>query len=180
MKTKPLLAAIAVAAAAVGGYWYYSPYLVLKSMHEAAQRKDADAFNERVDYPKLRESLKGQFEAMMAEKVGATENGLAAFGVMLGTALVSPMVDALVRPEAVMRAMRNGAVKQEATAPSQNAQPETEKKPVQWALERKGFNKVFAYRQQAGKEADKDFGVVLERSGFADWKLTEIRLASLR
>jgi len=32
MKTKPLLAALAVAAASVSGYWYYSPYMAFKDI----------------------------------------------------------------------------------------------------------------------------------------------------
>ena len=180
MKTKPLLAAIVVATASVGGYWYYSPYLVLKSMREAAQRKDADAFNERVDYPKVRENLKGQMSAMMAEKAGGSENGFAAFGAMLGMALANQMVEALVRPEVVMRAMQSGEMKQKSAPTNQNAQTESGQKPVEWALERKNLNKVIAYRQEPGKQTDKDVGMVFERNGFADWKLTEIRLANLR
>ena len=33
--------------------------MMLKSMRDAAQANDADAFNDKVDYPKVRESLKG-------------------------------------------------------------------------------------------------------------------------
>jgi hypothetical protein len=36
MKTKLILASIAVASAAVGGYWYYSPYLALNDMRKSA------------------------------------------------------------------------------------------------------------------------------------------------
>lgn len=180
MKTKPLLAAIAVAAASVGGYWYYSPYLVLKDMREAAQRKDADAFNERVDYPKVRESMKGQMSAVMAEHAAASSNnGFAAFGAMLGMALVNQMVEALVRPEVVMRAMQSGEMKQEPSSTHPGKQNEADK-PVEWALERKNVDKILAYRQEPGKEVDKDVGLVFERNGFADWKLTEIRLGKLR
>lgn len=39
-RTKGLGAAIVLTVAAVGGYWYYSPYLAIKSMHAAAQKKD--------------------------------------------------------------------------------------------------------------------------------------------
>ena len=182
MKTKPILAAIAVASAAVGGYWYYSPYLVLKDMREAAQRKDADAFNERVDYPKLRESMKGQMSALMAENAAASpNNGFAAFGAMLGMALVNQMVEALVRPEVVMRAMQSGDMKQGSESPhASGTQSETDKKPVEWTLERKNVDKIIAYRQEPGQAVDKDFGILFERNGFTDWKLTEIRLAKPR
>ena len=57
MKLKAIAGVLALTVAAVGGYWYYSPHLALKSMQTAAQEKDADKFNEHVDYPKLRESF---------------------------------------------------------------------------------------------------------------------------
>jgi hypothetical protein len=68
---KLLKAAVVVAALAVPAYWYWSPYHALHSMKAAAQARDADDFNQYVDYPKLRESLKGQFSAMMAESLGS-------------------------------------------------------------------------------------------------------------
>ena len=80
-------------------------------MQSAAQEKDADTFTERVDYPKLRESLKGQLSAVMGEQMAKTQdagNPFAALGSMLGLALVDRFVDAMVRPETVMRAMQEG------------------------------------------------------------------------
>jgi hypothetical protein len=79
-----------LAVAAIGGYWYWSPYLAVRQLQTAAKEKDADAFNERVDYPKLRESLKGQFSAMLAEQLGASPNSgneMAKAGAALGTML---------------------------------------------------------------------------------------------
>lgn len=177
MKIKPILAAIVVAVTSVGGYWYYSPYLALKNMREAAQSKDAEAFNAHVDYPKVRESLKGQFSAIMADTMGASEPGAAAFGAMLGMALVNQMVEVLVRPEMVMRAMEQGDIKKEPGPTDTTETAAEDKKQLDWKLERFGVNKVIAYSQESGKPINKDFGVVFERSGFADWKLTEFRMS---
>ena len=183
MKTKPIVAALVITGAGIGGYWHYSPYLAIKTMRDAAQAKDADAFNEKVDYPKVRESFKGQMSAVMAEKIGPADNGFAAFGAMLGMAMVNQVVDAFVRPEMVMWSMQSGEFKPGPTigkdTPSEA--PEKKKEKVEWTLERKGINKVIAYAQKPGQPApDKDFGLVFARDGFADWKLTEIRLNSLK
>jgi type II secretion system protein G len=101
--------------AGVAAYWYWSPYLVMRQMRNAAVSADADTFNDHVDYPKLRESLKGQLSARITGELGSAsrsgnefERAGSALGSMLGLALVDKMVDAVVRPETVMRAMENG------------------------------------------------------------------------
>lgn len=180
MNTKPLVAALVIAGAGIGGYWYYSPYLSIQAMRDAAQAKDADAFNDQVDYPKVRENLKAQLSAKMVDSLGTTgnaDNGFAALGAMLGMAMINPMVDAFVSPEMVMRSMQQGDFKPVPPLGQDNPTGETEPKKVEWTLERKGTNKVIARTQEPGQpEPNQDFGLVLERYGFADWKLTEIRL----
>jgi hypothetical protein len=178
VNTKGLMAAIIAAAVSVGGYWYYSPYLAIKSMHKAAQAKDADVFNDYVDYPKLRESFKGQFSAMVAEKMGATTdstNGFAAMGAALGLAMANQMIEAMVRPETMMRVMEDGKVAPKLGASSSD----TPKQGPVWSYERKGVNKLIAYPGKDGPvsaSGEKQSGLVFQRTGFADWKLTEVRL----
>jgi hypothetical protein len=179
MNSKKIAAAVAVAVVAVGGYWYYSPHLAMKSMQAAAHKQDADAFNERVDFPKLRESLKGQMSAIMAERMGETSgSGAEALGAMLGMAMVNQFVEAFVRPEVVMRAMSSGQLKPasgKGTPASEDGPSDTNK--VEWSIERKGSDKVVAYGRERGQASgEKSVGLVFERYGFVDWKLTEIRL----
>lgn len=175
--TKTVAAAIAACLVCIGAYWYYSPYLAVRSMHTAAERKDADAFNAYVDYPKLRESLKGQMAAMMAGKLAeapASSQGFEALGSALALALVNPMIDAMVRPEFVMNAMAKGEL--DIGAPSAQAVGVEPAKQPKWEFERIGANKLLAH---AVDPADKDqvkAGALFERSGFMDWKLTELRL----
>jgi len=118
MASKGLKGSIAALVVAVGAYWYWSPFLTVYTMRSAAKQHDADAFNDHVDYARLRESLKGQFSAMLAQKmVDSTSSGSGldrlggALGSMLGMTLVDRFVDALVRPEMVMQAMAQAQVK---------------------------------------------------------------------
>lgn len=199
MSTKSLkIAAVTgiLVVAAIAAYWYWSPYLAVRQMQTAAQERDAEAFNERVDYPKLRESFKSQFSALMADQLGqtaASDTPFAALGAMLGMALADRMIDALVRPETMMRAMQNGHLspsgKQPSTAsPSEadvgaqgapNDATSPKKDKPKWAYERKSTNSLVAYAINPAKpELDNSqrLGVVFQRNGFADWKLTEVRL----
>ncbi len=196
MTSKTIKAAVVIAIVAIAGYWYWSPYLAVRQLQSAAQKKDADAFNERVDYPKLRDSMKGQLSAMFAQKMGEPAdagNGFAALGAMLGLAVVNQFVDAMVRPETVMRAMQDGAMPskpnqagappaQSTSAQDSQASADPEDNKVKWTYERKGADKLIAYASDPKKPDEQNgqkFGVVFQRSGFADWKLTELRLPAV-
>lgn len=175
-----------------GAYWYWSPLLAMHSARAAAEARDADAFNQYVNYAKVRESLKGQFAARIAEDLTGA-NGQksattgAALGAMFGIALVDKMVDSLVRPELVMAAMNEAKVQERSgnpdkptTATNPTKKPQANEAPleVKWSVERKGLNRVIALASEATKPAtaETQIGFVFDRSGFADWKLTEIRL----
>ncbi len=179
MKNKLFISSFIVFVSFFGGYWYYSPYLALKNFSDAVQSMDSDKFNERVNYPKVRESLKGQIIAVMAKEAAASNDGLTVFGTKLGMVLINPMLDALVRPESVMHAMKIGEMKigQSSARPDTQAVPG--KKPVKWALERKNVDKIVAHRYEPSGDVGKGFAVVFERQGFADWKLTEIRIGEI-
>jgi hypothetical protein len=184
MASKALKAAAVAVVVGVAAYWYWSPLMAIHTMRSAAERKDADAFNDHVDYPKLRESFKGQLSALMAEKMSESsksgsdmERAGAALGSMLGMAMVDRLVDAMVRPELVMRAMQEAKVN---PLPKPAAASSSQKADVKWTLDRKGVDKLVAYGLDPAQQDDKRVGFVFERTGFANWKLTEIRLPAVQ
>jgi hypothetical protein len=177
-----VIALVLVATAAVGGYWHWSPFLAMRSMQAAAQAQDADRFNQYVDYARLRESLKGQFAAQMAEAFGPgagsgdeMEQAGAALGAALGMAVVNKLIDTMVRPEVVMRAMNEARL--HADVPEHGREPATGGEDLRWVVQRKGANRVIAYGLDSAQATpEQSVGFVFERSGFARWHLTEIRL----
>jgi hypothetical protein len=175
-------------AALVAAYWYGSPYLAIHQIQRAVQQHDVDAFNEHVDYPALRESLKGQTAALMGIDLGKPDkNPLASLGTMLAMALSDRMVDALVRPELVMQAMKTGRLKDSGTTPGSAATPGAstpgssspapsaapERKP-RWRVQRQSLDVIVA--DPSGTQESGGIQFVFRRHGFADWKLAEIRL----
>lgn len=190
---------VVAAILALAAYWYWSPWLAIHQMRSAARAGDADAFSERVDYPRLRESLKVQLAAAADARLGqSSESGSdiaragAAFGSLLATALVDRMVDALVRPESVMRVMQEGKLMPARSgrsrdrgdpAPDNQGQsdgtPPGEKLDPIWSTEHQGVNTFVLYARRAGLAEDRRTALVFERRGFASWQLTEIRLPAL-
>jgi hypothetical protein len=193
MNSKPLKAGVLAAIVLVAGYWYGSPYMAVWQIRNAAQARDAEAFNRHVDYPKLRESIKEQFSALFTDAPGESAKGEAAgagaaFGKMLGLLVVNKFVDAVVRPETVMQAMRQGYLVPEAIpagrSQRQQTRPDgpddgTEGDKAKLVLERQGADRMVIYsaklEQQDPARQDK-LGFVFERSGFATWRLTAVTL----
>ena len=191
MTSKALRFGIALALVVTAAYWYWSPLLAIRQMQSAAKAGDADSFGEHVDYARLRESLKGQVSGMLAAQMpsqSGDDSGIskagAALGMLLGTAVVNQVVDTAVRPEVVMRAMQEGQLMPRKSAGTAAAEPagsgSLARQKVEWSAEHKGFAKYIAYARRPGEPDDKRIALVLERYGFASWKLTEIRLPILR
>lgn len=184
MKAKALAFGIAAALVIIAAYWYWSPLIATHQMREAARAGDADTFNDHVDYPRLRESIKGQLSAMLTRRLAsdpqpnsdAAKAG-AALGANLGLSLVDKMVNAFIRPETVMQALRQGKMMPKRQPDGAASLPAgSDKGKVQWRSERKGFDKYITYALRPGQPEDERVALILERTGFAHWKLTEIRL----
>lgn len=190
-KTVAVVAAVAFAVAGVA-YWYWSPLIALHELQTAAQARDTDAFNRHVDYAKLRDSLKSQLGAKVADAMGGGEGGGeggnagAALGTMLGMAIADRMIEVLVRPEVVMMAMSDGVLSEAAGhaagavgagAGAGAGEGEPKRPAVQWTLDHEGVDRVVAYASIPGKgAAGGATGFVFDRDGFAGWKLTGVRL----
>ena len=200
MKSRTLQAGLLAVVVALVAYWYWSPYLAVWQIRNAAQSREAASFNAHVDYPKLRDSMKNQFAPLFMDTPSAADGADgghasaigkagAAFGKMLGLIVVDKAVDLLVRPEVVMQAMREGYMTPQVPQKGAPAAPSAdgagsnasagEKRTV--VFERNGVNSLLVYAEHLPDSAsdvrirDK-LGFVFERSGFATWKLSGVML----
>lgn len=183
---KLTLAGIVVACAAVAAYWYWSPLLALSAMLSAARAHDAEAFNAHVDYARVRDSLKGQLASRMSgqlERSAGRDNPLAALGALLGQAVSDKLVDAVVRPETIMRAIQSGQFDAAparadgaASAAPEGATAATTPDKLKWVIHRNGTDMLVATPEGGVGAPEKKVAIVFERSGFAHWKLTDVRL----
>lgn len=176
-------ATIAVLAIGIAGYWHYSPYLAIHGMRSAAQAGDATSFNEYVDYPALRENIKAQFTLAMGESIEESKDqpGLAAMGAALAMAMITPMVDAMVRPEVVIQAMARSNMELQPLpgAGFGGSRPEEAGYEQKWETRREGLNRFVVYPDIEGEPDDERVSAVFMRSGFATWKLSELRIPKL-
>jgi len=183
--------AVAVALAlAVGAGSYASPYWTLHQMHAAIEARDADKFSRYVDYPALRESLKGQILSSLHERLGTPalkDTPFASIGKMIGTAMVNTVVDTMVTPAGAMAIMAQGEARPDASPPSQPA-PEppapagSSATPPPAPPQRQTLRYDVAYRDwnrvEASARRENGERVVLDlcRDGLWSWKWCGVQL----
>ena len=156
---------LALVLAACVGWYFLSPGYAMQQLQAAALEGDADALEDRIDFPSVRESLKADFRAHLMVEMQKEENGFAALGGMLAMGMLDGMIDGLVSPQGMEAMIKQGKFQ----AQGQPVAEPTEQ--PEWTLERKGFSKFVAKPQL--KETDKVPGLVFEREGLG-WRLTKI------
>jgi hypothetical protein len=168
MTRKKLIVAVVAIVALAAGWYFGSPRWTLYQMAKAAEARDSDKLAAYIDFPTLRDSTKSQIKAQMAVKVSEAEGegGFAALGAMMGMAMIDPMIDGFLTPEA-MRAM---FAKQPDPA-AEKARPfgvdATNSRIVQEGLDQ------FRLREPGAKDEGGD--LIFKRDGLG-WRLSEIRI----
>lgn len=164
---KLFFGAAALVAVAGGGWYFASPSLAMAGLRDAALEGDKDDLAERVDFPAVRDSVKTQFKAQLAAEMTKDQtDGFAAFGAALAMGFVDTMIDGIITPDGIKAMVENGRLK--AKGASSTSEPA---KPVEWDIERTGFDKFRA----TPKGQDKAFAMVFKRDGLG-WDLAEIDL----
>ncbi len=162
--------------------FYFTPHLAVHNLQNAAEARDAAKISSYVDFPALKESLKANFNAMMAKEVAnkATENGFEALGMAFAAALVNPLIDALVTPESLAmmlegeKSLNKAFVNNDSDSKSSSTahdEPET-------TLSYESFNS-FVVNVTKKNSKDKPLGFVFSRDGLLGWKLTALRIPDM-
>lgn len=165
---KKILLAAGVIAAAIGGWYYTSPLMILDGMRDAAVANDADKLSGYIDYESLRSDLKSDLRRSMMKEIQKDENsGMDALGAAFAMALLDPMVDAMISPEGMETLFeRRQAEEKKSGKPSLSAVAPG-KDPI---IERNGLDE-FKVRNKNNPEG----ALVFRRNGIG-WMLAGIDL----
>lgn len=172
------IVAIAVTTFAVSG-----PYLTLASIGRAARKGDSARLSALIDFPDVRESVKGQVRAAMTQSFLEEQQtnsdpwaqAGAALGMSLGAGLIDTFVDAMLTPESIARMVNElpdsanhpPAPGTTATAPTVSIQRRFD------SLSQ--FSMTITNQDGGSGGAPNSVVFVLTRQG-ASWRLTDIRL----
>jgi hypothetical protein len=160
---------------AAGGAWlFFSPHLTVYAMVSAARARDAAALNRHINFPALRENLKADFTAKLADTSNhRTDNPLASLGASLASALVAPVVDYLITPESITLMLQGNVPNPHgigAGTPTKSSDMETEA-----AMNYEGVNRFVVKVRKKGT-GEPPVQLVFTRSGLFSWRLSSVRL----
>jgi hypothetical protein len=119
-KTILIGSAVVIAASA---YLALSPYLALRGLRTAIESRDSAELEDRIDFPRVREDLKGQLNVVMLKKMGSElkDNPFGVLGLALASKVVDAAVDSYITPTGLAGLARGDRKPSEATG--EPAQP---------------------------------------------------------
>ncbi len=197
IRTSHLSIAVAAVLSVAAAALYASPYWTLRTLHAAVQDQDATTVAKHVDFPALREDLKGQLllkmQRDMAARPGVESQPLSGLGQMFAMGLVNQMVDGLVSPTGVALALKNGAVLRgiaggipvdgtQAPHGAESGDGAPQPPPSAPQPQRRDFTLRYdnwSTVQVRPKDGTSD-GFTLRRDGLVSWKLVAMDLSVLQ
>ena len=164
-------AVLLLIAALAGGWYALSPGWTVKAMVEAARSGDEARFSAHVDYPALRADMKTELASALEEEAKRNAGAQGKLALAFGMALMGPMVDRMVSPEAMKTAFAGLAEAEAGRGGSGKSSNGGGGKVGQMPeIRRDGFNRFVVSARDRPES-----GLVFERDGLG-WKLTGIEL----
>ena len=164
---------IATVVVALLAWFYFTPHLTFRGMRAAIESGDAARFNDYVNFPALKDNIKGTLNARL---VSATTPNRARsryedLGTALAAAMIGQLVDALITPES-MAMMLKGEKPRPGVIPSA---AKSHDDAVDVSMKYETFDRfVVTARNRSG--TDEPIILVFVRDGPFSWKLSAVRL----
>lgn len=160
---------LAIALMVAGASVVASPYVALNGLRDALETGDSEDIARRVDFPLLRQNIKGQLGAMLVGEAGdeLEKNPIAAFAAGLASKMIDETLDSLVTPSGISRLVAGGRPMDESGSPVENLRRNllSEARVVHESLD----SVTVWVPNDFGNEVQ----IVMRRYGMA-WKLTNV------
>ena len=183
--TKVIITVLAVLVAAVAGYAYASPWITLENLRDDAMAGKADNMQDYVDFPAVRDSLKGQIQSVMMKNLQSEEmkdNPFSGLAMMMAGSMIDSLVNTMASPNGFVnivqgKDVRDKATTQAAATPAQDlASAPAPTKAFNGAINYDGFNRVIVKAKDA---KDGDPYIVMKRDGLFSWKVVDLQVGAM-
>jgi hypothetical protein len=169
------LSTLLVLAVLFAGVWlYFTPYLAMNKLQKAARQGDEQAMAELVDFPALRESVKGNVRGVVEHSVGHDRNPLGMLGGLLAGAVAGPVVDAVVTPQGIA-ALTEGERPGQHHRGGSDGDDRLRVKNVKVKRGYEGFD-LFVVHFVSKDDGKERMALLMRREGITHWRLSGIRL----
>ncbi|HEX6371991.1 MAG TPA: DUF2939 domain-containing protein [Longimicrobium sp.] len=168
MKKYPLFLLVVFGAAA---WFYFTPFMAVNRLQAAAERGDAEALNEMVDFPALRVSIKSNMQDAVSRGIQKDGGVFAAMGAAVTGVIVEPVVNAAVTPQGISLLMKG-----QRPADNDDDEPgddENWRDDVKIQRGWEGADK-FVVRYSDRASGDERIALVMRREGLR-WRLSGVR-----
>lgn len=174
MKNK-IVVGFAAACIAVAAVLYASPYIALRNIGKAIERKDVDTVAEYVDFPALRENIKGHLLLKVQEQMQSPQmqnSPFARLGQVMAVGAVNQLTDSLVSPAGVMLMLERGKPGKPADVAAAGVGVKTQAGSIRkdFSVDYQGWSKVFVHPN------NEPGGFIFKRDGLMGWKLVAVKL----
>lgn len=175
-----VIGAIAVLGAGLS-YYLASPFLAVNGLRNAVLSKNAEDANKYVDYPALRENLKAELTAHamkeMQQDPEMADNPFSGLAMAVVGPMVSAMVDGFITPSGMKTIMQLASDPSSASDDTSRGIAERIAGANQTLKDTSmGYEGLDKFRVSYKNEDGTQGRFVFSRTGFADWKLTNIDL----
>lgn len=185
MNTRKMIAAgFAAAVVALAGFYFGSPLIAVQSLRSAALAGDADKLQRMVDFPSVRESLKGQLNALLLAEMQKdpemANNPFAGIALAIVPGIVNQAIEGYVTADGISAMMSARAPK-----PGKGAGHEVPgasgAKDDHEPVVSHGYRDLDTYVITSTDPLDAKlaFAFVLHRNGLFSWKLARIDLPKM-
>lgn len=154
-----------------------SPYFVLWQISNAAKSGDADSMSVLVDFPAVRESIKGSLIAAVTKNAAMASNSSsvgAGLGLMFAGPMINSTVDSMVTPQGISSAIKTGKMP-DPTRPSgsQEAATSSGGSAVHYGTHYVSFDRFAVNHESSGQPA---IEIRLCRVNVFGWKLCSVSI----
>lgn len=164
---KAWIAAVVAFTLAAVGYIWIGPTLTLNGIIKSANEQDTERLRELVDFPALRENLKGQIDAQVSQHLTEElkDNPFAAVFSGMANLMTDKVVDSLITPDGLLNLSRFDTDKERKRTGVIDLLGRTECT----------FHSISRATITKNDPADEDLRLVFARNGLS-WKLVNIRV----
>ncbi len=173
---KKILWLLVLLSLATAGYVAAGPHITILEIKTGIAERDSGKLSENIEFPRLRQNMKAQFNAEIAGQIPIEmqDNPFAAFGTALASKMVDGLVEALVTPEGLAKAMQG---KRPKSSPDSDRTPRSDGKKEQkddvFHNARYSYDSLTAFSIWMPNEDGTETRFILERQGIS-WKLVNI------